>query len=156
MAIRNFDNFIRKSVRLFVHPVWFVTLDKKHICPCVDKASNVPNKKCPICFGTGHKIKLIRVMASNQNARITFRGDGIGFSEKNIVNVYYTEQKTPIKEEDIIIDHNDIDVVNDVYYERSDSSDIAYWRIETTPYKYDKEEFKKLFLRTIEEAGYIE
>lgn len=95
-------------------------------------------------------------MASNQNARIAFRGESLGFSEKNIVNVYYTEQKTPIKEEDIIIDHNDIDIVNDVYYERSDSSDIAYWRIETTPYKYDKEEFKKLFLKTIEEAGYIE
>ena len=46
--------------------------------------------------------------------------------------------------------------LNDIYYERSDSSDIAYWRIETTPYKYNNEEFKKLFLDTIERAGFIE
>ena len=152
MSIKNFDEFIRKTVRLFVHPVWFIHLDENHICPCVDRTSNVAKKNCPLCFGTGHKIKLIRVNASNQNAKITFRGDGLGFSDKNIVNTYYTEQETPIKENDIIVDHQDIDVVNDIYYERSDSSDIAYWRIETTPYKYNNEEFKKLFLDT----GFIE
>lgn len=156
MSIKNFDEFIRKTVRLFVHPVWFIHLDENHICPCVDRTSNVAKKNCSLCFGTGHKIKLIRVKASNQNAKITFRGDGLGFSEKNIVNTYYTEQETPIKENDIIVDHQDIDVVNDIYYERSDSSDIAYWRIETTPYKYNNEEFKKLFLDTIERAGFIE
>lgn len=157
MAIKNFDNYIRKTVDLFVHPVWFITLDQEHICSCVNKTSKSANKKCPVCFGTGHKLKLFRVNASNQNSKdVMFRGQNLGFSEKNIVNVYYTKQETPIKSDDIIVDHNNIDVVNDVYYERSDSADIAYWRVETVPYKYNKADFKALFLKTIEGAGYIE
>ena len=49
MSIKNFDEFIRKTVRLFVHPVWFIHLDENHICPCVDRTSNVAKKNCLNC-----------------------------------------------------------------------------------------------------------
>ena len=156
MPIKNFDNFIRKTVNMFVHPVWFIIRNNNYVCPCVNKATNVPKKGCKICFGTGNKLKLNRVMASNQNLQTTFRGDGLGFSEKDIVNVYYTKDKTDIKVNDIVVDHGLVDIVTDIYYERSDSIDIAYWRIETMHYKYQPEKFYEVFKDTLKEAGYSE
>lgn len=154
--MKNFDEYIQKTVSMFTHPVWFVTLDKEHTCPCVEEVSTNAKPGCPICFGTGHKLKLTKVMASNQNAQLSYRGQGIAFSEKEIANVYYTKTETAIKAGDIVVDHDDIDIVTDVYYERSDDSKIVYWRIETAPYKYRRDEFEKIFHKTLKEAGFDE
>ena len=109
---------------------------------------------CPICFGTGYRITLNRVNAAHQNNRISMRGDGMGFSEIDIVNVYYTNTDTGIKVGDIINDGEDFDVVKDVYYEHSDQQSVVYYRIETVPYKYDTNLLKKLMIKTLEKAGY--
>ena len=82
------------------------------------------------------------------------RGTGMGFSEIDIVNVYYTNTDTGIKVGDIINDGEDFDVVKDVYYEHSDSQSSVYYRIETVPYKYDTNLLKKLMIKVLEKAGY--
>jgi hypothetical protein len=149
-----FDKNIRKPIDLFSHPVWFIIRDKEVTCPCCDVASKQPDPNCHICLGTGNKITLARVKASHQNNKISFRGTGIGFSETNIVNVYYTHQKTDIKESDIIVDGDSVDVVKDVYYEHSDEQKIVYWRIETVPYKKNPEDFKNNLSDVLKEAGF--
>ena len=90
----------------------------------------------------------------HQNNRISLRGTGIGFSEIDVVNVYYTHAETAIKNGDIIVDGEDIDVVKDVYYEHSGEQRVVYWRIETVPYKKDRERLKKLIASVLQEAGY--
>ena len=149
-----FDKNIRKPIDLFSHPVWFILRDKEIHCPCVDHVTKVPDPECPICLGLGDKISLARVNAAHQNNRISFRGDGVGFSEIDIVNVYYTYAKTSIKNGDIIVDGEDIDIVKDVYYEHSGDQKTVYWRIETVPFKNGKERIKKLLASTLRKAGY--
>ena len=151
-----FDKNIKKPIDLFSHPVWFILRNHDINCTCVDFVSKQAKKDCPICLGTGNKIQLVRVNAAHQNNRISLRGTGIGFSEIDIVNVYYTHAKTSIQNGDIIIDGEDVDVVKDIYYEHSDEQKIVYWRIETVPYKKDKETFKKLVVSVLKEAGYGE
>lgn len=149
-----FDKNIRKPIDLFSHPVWFVLRDHEINCTCLDVPSKQPDPVCPICLGTGNKIQLARVNAAHQNNRISLRGTGMGFSEIDIVNVYYTHTKTSIRLGDIIVDGEDIDVVKDVYYEHSDEQKTVYWRIETVPYKKDKEAFKRLLSNILKGAGY--
>ena len=149
-----FDKHIKKPIDLFSHPVWFILRDKEIDCPCVDHLSKQARQDCPICFGTAKSLTLTRVNAAHQNNRISLRGTGIGFSEIDIINVYYTYDKTSIQIGDIIVDGEDIDVVKDVYYEHSDEQKTVYWRIETVPYKKDKELFKKLLTNTLKEGGF--
>lgn len=149
-----FDKNIKKPIDLFSHPVWFVLKDKNVSCTCVDFVSKQAKSDCGICLGTGNKIQLVRVNAAHQNNRISLRGTGIGFSEIDIVNVYYTHAKTSIKNGDIIIDGEDIDIVKDVYYEHSDEQKVVYWRIETVPYRKNRERFKQLVTAALKEGGY--
>lgn len=149
-----FDKNIKKPIDLFSHPIWFIIADPEVICPCVDHVSKQANPSCSLCFGTGKKVQLIRVNAAHQNNRISLRGTGIGFSEIDVVNVYYTHAETAIKNGDIIVDGEDIDVVKDVYYEHSGEQRVVYWRIETVPYKKDRERLKKLVAGVLREAGY--
>ena len=51
------------------------------------------------------------------------------------------------------MDGVDIDVVEDVFYERSDQQKIVYWRIETAPYKMNKDIFRATLLKLFEKAG---
>ena len=149
-----FDKQIKKPIDLFSHPVWFVLRDKEIDCLCVDHLSKQALQDCPICFGMGKSLTLARVNAAHQNNRISLRGTGIGFSEIDVINVYYTYDKTSIQIGDIVVDGEDIDVVKDVYYEHSDEQKTVYWRIETVPYKKDKELFKKLLTNTLKEGGF--
>lgn len=149
-----FDKNIKKPIDLFSHPVWFVLQNEEIMCPCVDFVSKQAKGNCPVCLGTGKKIQLVRVNAAHQNNRISLRGTGIGFSEIDVVNVYYTYAATSIKNGDIIVDGEDIDVVKNVYYEHSDEQKIVYWRIETVPYRKDRECFKKLLVAVLKEGGF--
>lgn len=154
--MKNFDEYIQRTVRMFTHPVWFVIRDEARKCPCVDHDSKQAKDDCQICFGTGNKVSLARVKASNQNASVSYRGTGMAYGEKDIVNVYYTENPTDIKPGDIVYDHKDLDIVTDVYYERSDSSDIVYWRIETVPLKNNPNIIRQNLKKVLREAGYDE
>lgn len=149
-----FDKNIRKPIELFQHPVWFVLRNQDVSCTCVDFVSKQSDKECIYCLGTGNKVSLARVNAAHQNNRLALRGAGLGFSEKDIVNVYYTFAKTSIKNGDIVVDGEDVDVVQDVYYEHSDEQKTVYWRIETSPYKYDRDKFKKTMASLLKEVGF--
>lgn len=151
-----FDKNIKKPIDLFSHPVWFILRDESVSCTCIDFVSKQAKNDCSICLGTGNKIQLVRVNAAHQNNRISLRGTGIGFSEIDIVNVYYTHTKTSIKNGDIVIDGEDIDIVKNVYYEHSDEQKVVYWRIETVPYKKDRERLKQLIITVLKEGGYNE
>jgi len=149
-----FDKKVKKPIDLFSHPVWFVLRDEDIDCPCLDPVSRQPDPACRICLGTGRKISLARVKAAHQNNKISIRGTGMGYGEIDIVNVYYTHAKTSIRNGDIVVDGEDVDIVKDVYYEHSDEQKTVYWRIETTPYRKNREGFKKLLASILEEAGY--
>lgn len=149
-----FDDNIHKAIDLFSHPVWFIIKDPHTNCPCMDDVSKQGDKDCPSCLGTGKKITLVRVNASHQNTTISMRGTGLGFSEVNIGPVYYTHDKTDIKEGDLINDGESLEVVKDVYYEHSDEQKTVFWRIETAPYKYEKQKFLSGLANILKEAGF--
>lgn len=150
-----FDSNIRKPITLFSHPVWFIVKNPEKKCTCIDFVSKQAETGCPKCLGTGTKITLARVRASHQHAQISLRGTGVGFSEIDIVNTYYTYDKTDIKNGDLIIDGPDVDIVKHVYYEHSGEQKTVYWRIETAPMK-NPEPIRKSFLAMIKKAGYDE
>ena len=149
-----FDANIRKVIDVFSHPLWFIIKNEKVDCPCVDYSTKEAKPGCNKCIGTGKQVIFTRVMASHQNSTISLRGEGMGFSERNIVGVFYTYANTNIHEGDLIYDAGDIAVVQDVYHERSNSDQTVYWRIETAPLKANVLKTTDTIKAFLKEAGY--
>jgi len=154
MGMEQFDQKIRKDIKNWSYPIWFITKDNSIDCKCVDFTTKQAKCDCPKCFGLGKKVKLRRVNAAHQCIDVSIRGDGIGTGEKNVVSTYYTLQKVPATEGDYILDGETLDVVHHIYPMRSNHTEPVYYKYETAPKKNDVEITKRLLQDCIRKAGY--
>lgn len=149
------DSKIQSVIKMFHYPMWFIRLNKKISCPCVDHVTQQAKGGCPICLGTGYKINLIRAMAARQTTESTgMRGRGIGFSEKNAADRFFTLDNLELKEGDIIVDGDRISVVQYYLPGRTDASNPVYYRTVATPMKVHVQMFKDAFNSLLRRKGY--
>jgi hypothetical protein len=148
------DTKIRSVIKKFSYPVWFVLRDQNTNCTCVDFTTKQPDPKCKRCLGTGKKIKLVRVNAAHQNEDISMRGDGLGYGEKVVAGNYYTLTEVDASPEDIIVDGSDVDVLQHIYSERTNSTNPIYYKHSTAPMKSNTMTFLKNFKEVLKNAGY--
>lgn len=149
-----FDKRIRETVGLFSYPVWFAIRDEKINCPCVNFTTGQADAACGICFGTGKKTMLRKVMAAHQSSSIRIGGELMGTGETVAVNVYYTLTDVKAKEGDFILDGDELDVIQQRFSYRSDSSSPVYYRYDTAPKKTDNQSTAEVIRKTLKEAGY--
>lgn len=149
------DTKIQSVIKMFHYPMWFIRLNKKISCPCVDHTTRQAKTGCKMCLGTGYKIKLIRAMAARQTTETTgMRGPGIGYSEKNAADRFFTLDNLELKEGDIIIDNDRVSVVQHYFPGRTDASHPVYYRIIATPMKTYLQYFKEAFYDLLRRKGY--
>ena len=149
------DSKIRSVVELFQYPVWFIKLDQDIVCPCIDHASKEPKHDCPICLGTGHKIKVVRSKVARQTTdTASMRGEGIGFGEKSGADIYFSISDLELHENDIIIDNDYVDIVQYYAPGRTDHSKPVYYRIHGVRKNVDQKEFLNNFYSLLKRNGY--
>lgn len=149
------DTKIRSVVELFHYPVWFIKLDKSKICPCVDHASKEPKHDCPICLGTGYKIKVIRSKAARQTTdTLSMRGEGLGYGEKNSGDIYFTITDLELQEDDIIVDNGYTDIVQYYAPGRTDANKPVYYRIHCIRKNINNGKFLTAFNELLKRNGY--
>lgn len=135
--------------------MWFIKLNKGVTCPCVDHNTKQPVHHCPLCLGTGYKIKLVRAKAARQTTEnIAFRGDGIGFSEKNAADRFFTLDNLELKEGDIIVDNGNVNIVQYYMPGRTDANHPVYYRTIASRKKVDVDVFLRTFHKLLAEKGY--
>lgn len=149
------DTKIQSVIKMFHYPMWFVKLNKKISCPCVNHSTKDPKIGCPICLGTGYKVRLIRAKAARQTTEtVSIRGESIGFSEKNAADRFFTLDNLELKPNDIIVDGDRISIVQHYLPGRTDASNPVYYRTIASPMKMNLEEFKKAFVELLRRKGY--
>lgn len=149
------DTKIQSVIKMFHYPMWFIRLNKKVICPCLDHTTKQPKAGCPVCLGTGHKIRLIRAKAARQSTEtVSMRGLGVGYSEANIADIFFTLDNLELREDDIIVDGDRISVVQRYKPGRTDASHPVYYRTIASPLKMNVEIFKDAFAALLRRKGY--
>ena len=149
------DEKIQYVVQMFHYPMWFIKLNKKIRCPCVDHTTKQAKKECPICLGTGYKIRLVRAKAARQTTEsIGMRGEGIGFSEKNAADRFFTLDNLELHEDDIIIDQERVSIVQYYMPGRTNASHPVYYRVIATPMKVYDKIFMDNFISLLRRNGY--
>lgn len=150
-----FDDKIQSVIKKLYYPVWFIIKDENVDCPCVDHTTKQANPHCKKCLGLGKKIKIARMKAAHQQIEdITARGEGLGYSEKNIGSNYYTLADVEAREGDYIVDGNYIDIIQHFYPERSNHSDPVYYKYVATPKKGHYNTFINAFKEVLADAGF--
>ncbi len=148
------DSKLRKVVKKFSYPIWFIIRDEDIDCPCMDFTTKQADPNCDKCLGLGKKIRVLRANAAHQVEDISQRGEGMGFSEKAVNSQYYSLNPVDAFPGDIIVDNMDVDVIQRTYAERTNHTDAVYYRFDTTPKKTGVKAFLKNFDRLLEKHGH--
>lgn len=149
------DTKIRSVVELFHYPMWFIKLDKNVTCPCIDHASKEPKHDCPICLGTGYKIKVVRSKAARQTTETaSMRGTGLGYGEKNASDIYFSITDLELQEGDIIVDNGHTDIVQYYAPGRTNDNKPVYYRIHAIRKNIDNGKFLIAFNNLLKRNGY--
>lgn len=149
------DERIQYVVKLFHYPMWFVKIIRNISCPCVDHTTKQPKPGCPICLGTGHKIHLVRAKAARQTTEsASMRGDGLGYSEKNAADRFFTLHNLELREGDIIVDNGNVNIVQHYMPGRTDASAPVYYRAVATRMKTNLQAFLNAFNDLLRRNGY--
>ena len=149
-----FDDGIKKAIKKWSYPVWFVIKDDSTNCTCVDFTTHQAKPGCKKCFGTGKKVILRRMNAAHQSIDASMRGEGLAMGELNIIGVYYTLQNVKVSEGDMILDGEFLDVIQNYYPMRSDHSNPIYYKYDTAPVKSNRATIIKSLKETLKGAGY--
>lgn len=140
----SFNRKIQGIIKKLNFPVYVVVQDKNYQCTCVDM-NNQPDPSCPKCLGTGHKIKIRKVLAAMEPDDVSVRMNGS--SQKVASNYYYFDASTTPKDvpqtDNIIVRDDEVDVLLSPKLYRSDSNRVIYYYCEAV----DKKANRGLFLR---------
>lgn len=149
------DLKIQSVIKMFHYPMWFIRLNKKISCPCVNHTTKQAKPGCSICLGTGYKIRVIRANGARQSTEtIAMRGEGIGFSEKTGADRFFTLDNLELKEGDIIVDEDRVSIVQYYLPGRTNASHPVYYRAIASPMKMNLVAFKTAFADLLRRKGY--
>jgi len=153
--VQPMDKKIQSVVKLFHYPMWFIKLNQKVQCPCVDHTTRQARPDCKLCLGTGKKIHLIRAKAARQTTEsVSMRGEGLGYSEKNAAERFFTLQNLELHEGDIIVDNGNVNIVQYYMPGRTDKTSAVYFRTVATRMKTNVNQFLESFQDLLRRNGY--
>lgn len=142
MLHRSFNRGLQRLIKKVEWPMYIVNVDRNFRCSCLDKRSNQGKPECPLCLGTGYRIKVREVKAVKQPYTSSNRGGGTTVSLQGVANVYYMSAKEgEAKLGDFMVHGNEIDVIKYVRKFRTDSPDLQFYEMPAVLKKYENERF---------------
>ena len=141
---------IQEVINKYSYTVYIVKLNKEIKCSCRDHGSNQPNPRCPICLGTGYKIKIYPLVGASQTSTIpaTFRQE----SELLITMNFYFLENRLVERDDILVDRDKIYNVYQVSKHTGFHGRPCYSKLSCIPKKLDSKIFMQNFNRIV--GGY--
>lgn len=143
--MRNFDEHILTIIDLLEYDMWLISPDKHIDCVCKNFETKQAFKFCPRCLGTGHKIKIKKIKGVRQpGGELSL---GMGVTTEN--GIYFFKHDYGIKDDDLIVWHNEIEQVTKTERFCSDAQKPVYFRCETRLKKDNNEAFLFNFYKAI-------
>ena len=145
----SFNRGIRGIIHLLQFPMYIVIRNMKYSCPCVDR-SDTADPNCPLCLGTGYKIKIRKILGALQPDTDSFR---ITEKKSVVMNQYFFDSENVTNEmmqhDNIIVRDNEVDILDQPKEFRSDSNDVIYYYANAQGKKVYKEEFLRNFWKLV-------
>lgn len=145
--MKSFDENILKILNKCAYKMFIVQQDADINCSCLNFTTKQAVDSCPKCLGTGKKIYIKKIAAVSQNNKTSFRGTGAG--EIATTSTYFAKGDTPIYQDNIIVNGNEVDVVQRVNAMRSNGPSPVYYRCESNPKKTNIKTFLQNFNKII-------
>ena len=125
--------------------MWLVSPDKHIDCVCKNYETKQSSKICKRCLGLGYKIKIKKIKGVRQPGSMSASGMQLNTE----TGIYFFKNDYKIKDDDLIIWHDEIEQVTKTERFCSDAQKPVYYRCETKPRKSDTEIFLKNFYKAI-------
>ena len=92
---------IMEIIRMHSYYCYIINRVRSIRCTCVAHETKQADVNCPLCLGTGNKIKIYKIFCAAQDTKLptTFRSDDF-----IVARDYYVPKKYRVNDEDIIID----------------------------------------------------
>jgi len=145
--MKQFDDNILKVLTKWSYGMFIVQQDFGVNCTCVSFTTKQPKDSCEKCLGTGKKIRIKKIEAAPQNNKLIFRQDFT--NETATVGKYYMKSDYDIKQDNIIVDIDDVDIVQRIGPMNSDQHQSVYFMCETNPKKTNVQLFLKNFNKIV-------
>lgn len=143
--MKYFDENLIALIDLLEYEMFVITADNHINCPCQSYETKQGDPKCPHCFGTGKKCKIKRIKGVRQPGQ-----QGSGEVSVNVENgIYFFKQDYHLKENDLLIWHNEIEQITKVERHCSDAQKPVYFRCESKKKKADTEVLLKNLYKVI-------
>lgn len=101
-----FNDKVYEILDKFSYDVFIIQHNKDFKCTCVNFNTNQADPNCPKCLGMGYKIKIRKIKAASQETTIpsTMKPTNTIMIAKN----YYIKSMYPVRENNIIVDDDEI------------------------------------------------
>jgi hypothetical protein len=103
----DFDKRVLDMLKKFMHDVFIIQLDPVVKCTCVNFTTKQPDPSCKRCLGTGKKINIKTISAASQDTNVP---PMIRPSTEVVIarNYYFSLQDIRLKDNDLIVDDEEI------------------------------------------------
>lgn len=143
--MRGFDEHILSLIDMLEYDMWLISIDEHINCVCKNFDTKQAYKFCPRCLGTGHKITIKKIKGVRQpGSQSSF---AIGTSTET--GIYFFKHDYKIKDNDLIVWHDEIEQVMKTERFCSDAQKPVYFRCETILKKTNREAFLKNLYRAL-------
>ena len=102
---------IMEIIRMHSYYCYIINRVRSIRCTCVAHETKQADVNCPLCLGTGNKIKIYKIFCAAQDTKLptTFRSDDF-----IVARDYYVPKKYRVNDEDIIIDNDKVYIVYEI------------------------------------------
>ena len=137
---------IMEIIRMHSYYCYIINRVRSIICPCVVHETKQADVNCPLCLGTGNKIKIYKIFCAAQDTKLptTFRSDDF-----IVARDYYVPKKYRVNDEDIIIDNDKVYIVYEIQQKISLEGTTPYNKVSADKKKFDSKIFLKNFYNII-------
>ena len=137
---------IMQIIKMHSYYCYLINRVRSIICPCVVHETKQADVNCPLCLGTGNKIKIYKIFCAAQDTKLptTFRSDNF-----IVARDYYMPSKYRVNDDDLIIDNNEVYIIYEVQEKISLEGTIPYNKISAGEKKFDSKIFLKNFYNII-------
>lgn len=137
---------IMEIIRMHSYYCYIINRVRSIRCTCVAHETKQADVNCPLCLGTGNKIKIYKIFCAAQDTKLptTFRSDDF-----IVARDYYVPKKYRVNDEDIIIDNDKVYIVYEIQQKISLEGTIPYNKVSAGKKKFDSKIFLKNFYNII-------
>ena len=137
---------IMQIIKMHSYYCYLINRVRSIICPCVVHETKQADVNCPLCLGTGNKIKIYKIFCAAQDTKLptTFRSDNF-----IVARDYYMPSKYRVNDDDLIVDNNEVYIIYEVQEKISLEGTIPYNKISADEQQFDSKIFLKNFYNII-------